>query len=71
MILVCSPVLELVKVLETTPNVLVDPRVGAVAASTGAEAKRNDAHHRLASKPEYIRLNLEPVLVVRVLTCSD
>jgi hypothetical protein len=32
--MVCGAVLELVKVLETTAYVLVDPRFGAVAAST-------------------------------------
>jgi hypothetical protein len=49
--MVCSPVLELVKVLETTPYVLVDPRFGAIAASAGPETKRSATNPTLASKP--------------------
>jgi hypothetical protein len=51
--MVCVPVLELVKVLETTPYVLVDPRLGAVAAnasSLGANA-RSATNPRIPSKP--------------------
>ncbi len=53
LIMVCGAVLELVKVLETTPYVLVDPRFGAVAANaaTVSANERNATNPRLASKP--------------------
>jgi hypothetical protein len=52
--MVCGAVLELVKVLETTPYVLVDPRFGAVAANAASLCanERSATNPRLASKLE-------------------
>jgi hypothetical protein len=48
----------LTKVLEAIPYVLAVPRLGAVAASAGAETRRSAAHPMLASKPRQLRLKL-------------
>ena len=55
LIMVCGAVLELVKVLETTPYGLVDPRLGAVAADASSPCanERSATSPALASKPEY------------------
>jgi hypothetical protein len=47
--MVCGEVLELVKVLETIPYVLVDPRGGTVCANAGADTTRSAAIPALAS----------------------
>jgi hypothetical protein len=51
--MVCGAVLELVKVLETTPYGLSDPRLGAVAADAASlcAKERSATNARLASKP--------------------
>jgi hypothetical protein len=51
--MVCGAMLELVKVLETTPYVLVDPRFGAVAANAASLCanERSATNPALASKP--------------------
>jgi hypothetical protein len=51
--MVCGAVLELVKVLETTPYVLADPRVGAVAANAASLCanERSATNPKLASRP--------------------
>lgn len=53
LMMVCGEVLELVRVLETTPYVLVNPRLGAVAADAASLcAKQTSATNpKLASKP--------------------
>jgi hypothetical protein len=52
--MVCGAVLELVKVLETTPYGLVDPRLGAIAAHVASTCanERSAISPALASKPE-------------------
>jgi hypothetical protein len=54
LIMVCGAVLELVKVLETTPYGLVDPRFGAVAAHVASTCanERSATSPAPASKPE-------------------
>jgi len=71
--MVCGAVLELVKVLETTPYVLADPRVGAVAANAASlcAKERSAANTKLASKPGLFRLSLESTLATRGTTCRD
>ena len=53
LIMVCGAVLELVKVLETTPYGLVDPRLGAVAAQAASPCANESSatSPALASKP--------------------
>ena len=59
--MVCGGVLELVKVLETTPYVLSDPRLGAVAANAASVSanERNAANPRLAKR-------LKPIIRLRI-----
>jgi len=63
--MVCGAVLELVKVLETTPNVLADPRVGAVAAKTGADIERSTANAALAGMAKGFRSMLHLHLITQ------
>jgi len=59
LIMVCGDVLELVKVSETIPYVLVAPRFGAVAADASLPCanRRNARNPRLASRAERCRMN--------------
>lgn len=63
LIMVCGAVLELVKVLETTPNVPAAPSEGAVAAETGADAERSAANPVLAKRTKCLRIMLHLHLV--------
>jgi len=53
--MVCGAVFELVKVLETTPKVLVDPRGGALAASAEAETAKSAISPAVAPKLVWMR----------------
>jgi hypothetical protein len=52
--LIVVPAAVLVKVLETIPYVLVDPRLGAVAANAGEAPQRSATNPRLAKRLKLI-----------------
>ena len=59
LIMVCGAVLELVKVLETTPYVLVNPRSGASAANAGEGRQRSAAvNPAIAKRFQYLHFIL-------------